>query len=120
MLRIALILMALLAASKAFSQTQMQFAAFAPDRPTNAAMGVHAWRIYASGPIDEDADKRLEEVIQNNKIPHGSDIYLHSGGGSLVGGMKLGNVPRRTRAARKPGIATAPAQWPIWAANTVS
>jgi hypothetical protein len=95
MLRVALVLMALLAASKAFSQTQMQFAAFAPDRPTNAAMGVHAWRIYASGPIDEDADKRLEEVIQNNKIPRGSDIYLHSGGGSLVGGMKLGNVMRK-------------------------
>ena len=95
MLRVAVVLMALFTASKAFSQTQIQFTAFPPDRPTNALMGAHAWRIYASGLIDEDADKRLEEVIQRNNIPHHSDIFLHSGGGSLAGGMKLGKVMRK-------------------------
>jgi hypothetical protein len=95
MLRVAVVLMALFTASKAFSQTQMQFTAFPPDRSTNALMGAHAWRIYASGLIDEDADKRLEEVIQRNNIPQHSDIFLHSGGGSLAGGMKLGKVIRK-------------------------
>jgi hypothetical protein len=94
-LRVAVVLMALFAASKAFSQTPMQFTAFPPDRSTNAPTGVHAWRIYASGLIDEDADKHLEEVIQRNNIPYHSDIFLHSGGGSLVGGMKLGKVIRK-------------------------
>jgi len=95
MLRVAVFLMMLFTASKAFSQTQMQFTVFPPDRPTNALAGAHAWRIYASGPIDEDADKRLEEVIQRNNIPYHSDILLHSYGGSLVGGMKLGKVMRK-------------------------
>jgi hypothetical protein len=58
-------------------------------------MGSHAWRIYATGLIDEDADKRLEELIHRNNIPYHSDIFLHSGGGSLVGGMKLGKVMRK-------------------------
>ena len=95
MLRVALVLMALFTASNAFSQTQMQFTAFPPDPQMNSTTGAHAWRIYASGVIDEDADKRLEQVIQNNNIPHGSDIYLHSAGGNLVGGMKLGKVMRQ-------------------------
>jgi hypothetical protein len=95
MLRVALVLMALFTAAKAFSQTPLQFTVFPPDRLTNSLMGAHAWRIFAAGVIDEEADKRLEEVIQNNNIPHGSDIYLHSGGGSLVGGMKLGRVMRK-------------------------
>jgi hypothetical protein len=95
MLRVAVVLMTLFTASKAFSQTQMQFTTSPPDRSMNAPTGVHAWRIYASGPIDEDADKRLEEVIQRNSIPYHSDIFLHSDGGSLVGGMKLGKVMRK-------------------------
>jgi hypothetical protein len=95
MLRAAVVLMTLFTASKAFPQTQMQFTVFPPDRQINALTGVHAWRIYAAGPIDEDADKRLEEVIQKNNIPQRSDIFLHSDGGSLVGGMKLGKVMRK-------------------------
>jgi hypothetical protein len=95
MFRVAIMLVAFFTTSNAFSQAQMQFTAFPPDRVMNALMGVHAWRIYASGVIDGDADKRLEDVIQRNKIPYGSDIYLHSVGGSLAGGMKLGKVIRK-------------------------
>ena len=95
MSHVAIVLMVLFTASNAFSQTQMQFTVFPPDRPTSALMGSHAWRIYASGLIDEDADRRLEEVIYVNNIPNHSDIFLNSGGGSLVGGMKLGKVMRK-------------------------
>lgn len=63
-------------------------------------MGNHAWRIYASGTIDGEADKRLNDLIQHHKIPYGSILYLHSPGGSLAGGMKLG------RAIRKAGLGT--------------
>jgi hypothetical protein len=95
MSHVAVVLMVLFTASNAFSQTQMQLTAFPPDRPTSALMGSRAWRIYASGLIDEDADRRLEELIHRNNIPYHSDIFLNSAGGSLVGGMKLGKVMRK-------------------------
>jgi hypothetical protein len=95
MLRLAVVLMMLFTASKAVSQTAMQFTVFPPDRSAKALPGAQAWRIYASGPIDEDADKRLEEVIQSNSIPYHADIFLHSYGGSLAGGMKLGKAMRK-------------------------
>jgi hypothetical protein len=95
MLRATLVLIAFFITSEAFSQTPIQFTAFPPDRLMNALMGANAWRIYASGTIDDDADKRLEDVIRKNNIPYSSEIYLHSNGGSLSGGMKLGKMIRK-------------------------
>ena len=44
----------------AWSQTNvMQFAAYPPDAAIEKFIGDHAWRIFATGEIDSDADKRL-------------------------------------------------------------
>jgi hypothetical protein len=81
--------------SGVFAQPPMQFRAFPPDRWYEALMGAHGWTIYASGTIDADADQRLDQIIQQSKIPFGSYIYLHSPGGDVLGGMKLGKVIRK-------------------------
>lgn len=78
-----------------FAQAPMQFQAFPPNRMLEVVGGQHAWTIYASGEIDDDADLRLENLIRLNTIPLGSRIYLNSPGGSMFGGMKLGRAIRR-------------------------
>src|ERR1700722_2451405 len=57
-------------------------------------MGRSAWRIFASGEIDANAGERFAAFLALNNIPFGSNLYLHSSGGSLVGGMSLGRVVR--------------------------
>lgn len=54
-----------------------------------------AWNIFADGVIDEGASDRLEKFLVDNKIPGDSSIYVNSGGGSLLEGMKLGRVIRK-------------------------
>jgi hypothetical protein len=79
----------------AWSQANvMQFAAFPPDPYAEKFMGNHAWKIYATGEIDVAAAKRLETLIADKHIPGASLMFLHSPGGSLVGGMELGRVIR--------------------------
>jgi len=95
MRHLVLAVLALLAVPNAFAQSQMQFSAFPPDPLMNEMMGDHAWRIYASGPVDMDADKRLEAILETKKVPEYSRIYLHSEGGSLTGGIKLGRMIRK-------------------------
>jgi hypothetical protein len=73
----------------------MQFSAYPPDAHYEEFMGDHAWRIFATGLIDANADKRLAALIASKGIPQGSTLYLHSPGGSLVGGMSLGRVIRK-------------------------
>jgi hypothetical protein len=73
----------------------MQFVAYPPDATYEKFMGDHAWRIFATGDIDADAGKRLTALIANKGVPQGSQLYLHSPGGSLVGGMDLGRVIRK-------------------------
>jgi hypothetical protein len=46
------------------------------------------------GEIDVNAGERFAAFLAANNIPFGSDLYLHSQGGSLIGGMSLGRVIR--------------------------
>ena len=73
----------------------MQFDLVPPMEP--AAMFGTAWTIYAQGLIDDDAPKRLDDMIKKNGIPGRSDIFLSSPGGSLFAGMKLGRLIRDYR-----------------------
>jgi hypothetical protein len=91
----AAVLVVLSVPASVLAQAPMQFQAVPPDRMMEVLMGDHAWKIYASGFIDENADQRLEEVIRRNNIPSGSSLYLHSPGGRMSGGMKLGKAIRR-------------------------
>lgn len=75
----------------------MMFEAFPPDQASRSLMNDYAWRIFATGEIDDDAGKRLAELLVQKKVPEGSRLYLHSPGGSLVGGMALGRVIREHR-----------------------
>jgi hypothetical protein len=72
----------------------MLFQAYAPGETSKLFMNDYAWKIFASGDINEDAGKRLAALIAEKNIPAGSRLYLHSPGGSLLGGMALGRVIR--------------------------
>jgi hypothetical protein len=76
------------------AEAPIQFRAVPPDPLVEVLRGEHAWKIYASGIIDENADQRLEEVLRRNNIPDGSYLFLHSPGGNMSGGMKLGKTIR--------------------------
>ena len=67
----------------------MQFAAHPPNALYEKFMGDRAWRIFATGEIDADADKRLAALIASKGIPQDSKLYLHSPGGNLAGGMAV-------------------------------
>lgn len=71
----------------------MDFTLIPPDKP--ASIFGNAWRIYADGEIDKNTATKLREIIQRNSIPDRSIIYLNSRGGSLMGGMELGEVIRK-------------------------
>jgi hypothetical protein len=71
----------------------MDFVVIPPDRMTLLRKGT-SWQVFASGSVDLTDDQKLGYFLQENKIPYGSEIYIHSGGGSLVGGMSLGRVIR--------------------------
>lgn len=74
------------------TQQRMQFRGRPPLQPIEI-LG-NAWKIYANGVIDADAAARLKTYIDENKIPARSILALHSPGGSLIGGMKLGQTIR--------------------------
>jgi hypothetical protein len=71
----------------------MTFEGQPPDLVTKL-MGSSAWRIFASGEIDVDAGERFASFVAKERIPFGSDLDLHTNGGSLIGGMSLGRVIR--------------------------
>lgn len=72
----------------------MTFKAYPPDEAFKLLMNDYAWRIFATGEIDDDTGRRLAELIAQRKIPGASRLYMHSPGGSLIGGMSLGQVIR--------------------------
>lgn len=77
----------------AFAMTEkMRFSLRPPEQPI--AIFGSAWTIYAEGEIDADAAGRLQALIDQNRIPSRSTIYLNSPGGSLVGGIQLGRIIR--------------------------
>jgi hypothetical protein len=92
---IAAIVLALSFVAPARSQIDvMQFVAYPPDPLVQKLMNDYRWTIFATGEIDAAADKRLATLIAEKNIPSISRLYLHSIGGSLVGGMALGRVIR--------------------------
>jgi hypothetical protein len=66
--------------------------------------------VYAMGVIDESAASRLQEFAKANDLPAGTVIALSSPGGSLIGGLKLGQMIRTlqfgTNVFRYAGLAT--------------
>ncbi|MGU9982414.1 hypothetical protein ACJ4V0_20465 [Phreatobacter sp. HK31-P] len=86
-------------------------------------MNDFTWRIFGDGEIEPDSDNRLEEFIVENSIPNGSVIYLHSPGGSLEGGMKLGRLIRSHRlqaCVGQKGVWTAHGQWEVLPGHCMS
>jgi len=98
-------LLSVVSALTVSSQTWMEFRVQPPIAPIEVVG--NAWTIYATGEIDADAATRLASLINKNKIPEKSILALHSPGGSLLGGMKLGRVIRDaglfTYVGTKPG-----------------
>jgi hypothetical protein len=92
---LAALLVTLSFTAPAWSQTDdMQFVAYPPTPQLEKLMGDHAWRIFATGKIDAASDKRLASLIADKHIPLDSELYLHSPGGALEGGLALGHVIR--------------------------
>ena len=54
----------------------------------------NAWYIYATGVIDDGAAKRLKSFLEKNDVPPNSLIYFNSIGGSLLEGIKIGQIIR--------------------------
>jgi hypothetical protein len=92
-MRSVVFLISVIWVANAGAQT-MQFTAVPPDQRLIAVMG-NAWRIFAAGPIDTGAAKRLEAILTSRGIPRESDIFLHSPGGNMFEGMELGKVIRK-------------------------
>src|SRR5262245_19479004 len=71
----------------------MEMVALEPDFITRL-QGVSTWRVYLSGDIGARAPEQLERLLNEHSVPCGSDLYIHSGGGSAASGMALGRVIR--------------------------
>jgi hypothetical protein len=71
----------------------MQFVLEAPHQPIQ--IFGNAWTIFADGDIDNTSAARLTELIDKNHVPPNSMIYFTAPGGSLFGGMELGQVVRK-------------------------
>jgi hypothetical protein len=55
----------------------------------------NAWALYLDGEIDFKAAERLESYLIQNDVPPNSWAILNSPGGSLYGGIEIGNVIRK-------------------------
>jgi hypothetical protein len=71
----------------------MDFVGIPPDRMALIRGGT-SWQVFASGNVNPNDHEKLSQFLLTNKIPFGSEIYIHSAGGSLVGGMSFGKVIR--------------------------
>lgn len=83
------------------------------DRLTLAVTGVP--QVYLSGVIDASALQRIRSLVEQGRIPAGSDVYLNASGGDPQAGMSLGRLFRSKSMAthlgtrRKGGPRAAPA-----------
>jgi hypothetical protein len=71
----------------------MEFEATPPDFGT-LLRGGSSWDIFATGEVDLRAGEKLERLLVQKSVPNGSELHVHSPGGSLIGGMNLGRVIR--------------------------
>ena len=77
------------------AQPQMSFYAEPPKQPE--FLYGNAWNIFLDGPIDSGAPARFRALVERNKIPAHSTIYLNSTGGNLLAGLELGRFIRKSR-----------------------
>lgn len=66
----------------------------ATDTQSQMAFSHYTDTLYATGPIDGDAGSRLKTFVSSNGIAPGTVIALSSSGGSVLGGMLLGEAIR--------------------------
>ena len=78
---------------EAVNAKPMEFKLIPPNQPVE--LFGNAWQIFADGELDSKSAEKLQKLIDKNKIPDRSRIYLSSLGGSLVGGIELGKVIRK-------------------------
>jgi hypothetical protein len=82
----------------------MFFEALPPDMVTKLRGG-WGWDIFATGEVDLKDGETLQQILAEHRIPYGSELFIDSPGGSLVGGMDLGRIIRAhgliTHVARK-------------------
>jgi len=74
-------------------QRQMVFYTEPPQSPE--FLYGNAWTIFMDGPIDSDAPARFKALVEQNKIPPHSMVYLNSPGGNLLAGLELGRLIRK-------------------------
>ena len=65
-----------------------------PPHPAVAMIMGNRWAIFLEGRIDSAAGERLKGYLETKRVPRRSDLYIHSPGGSVLGGMELGRVIR--------------------------
>jgi hypothetical protein len=75
----------------------MEFYGEPPNELYSLLMGDNRWTIFGEGPIESDTGDQFQNFLLLNQVPVASRVYLHSDGGSLVGGMDLGRVLRGHR-----------------------
>lgn len=73
----------------------MDFEGVPPDLGT-LLRGGWAWKLFATGEINVSTGEEFQNFIMQNNVPHGSQLFLNSNGGSLVGGIALGRVIRQS------------------------
>ncbi|QNJ99778.1 hypothetical protein [Dyella telluris] len=70
-------------------------------------------QVYLYGTIDAGAAQRVQALVQSNKIPQNSDIYLNSPGGDMAAGMALGRLFRAGKMTTHLGSPRRTARQPI-------
>ena len=72
----------------------MKFDGMPPDLAT-LLRGGWSWKLFASGEIAASAGEEFESFLKDKNVPDGSELFLNSNGGSLIGGISLGRVIRQ-------------------------
>jgi hypothetical protein len=88
-----IIIITILSVVSARSQDRMLIDGEAPPKQMEYLLG-SGWKIYISGTIDVDADKRFADFISRKNPPYTSTIIFNSPGGSPVTAMRIGRLIR--------------------------
>jgi hypothetical protein len=57
--------------------------------------GGWGWKLFARGEIKASTGEDFQNFLMQNNVPRGSELFLNSNGGSLIGGVALGRVIRQ-------------------------
>src|SRR5262249_21192750 len=66
-------------------------------KPENLLNPATEMAILAEGDIEIDTADDFRRFLQANPVPPGTAVYLSSGGGNFIGGLKLGTLIRERR-----------------------